>query len=67
MRVKFAHCIRFCDVATIYGGTIIIFTDLNKNKYWVGFDSREQALSFYEQALKKGYVDVSDFHVWENY
>lgn len=64
MRVKFKYCIRFCDSATIYGGTSIIFTDLNKNRYCVGFDSREQALTFYEQAFKEGYVDVSDFYVW---
>ena len=64
MRVKFAYYIRFCDTATILGGTSIIFTDLHKNRYRVDFDSREQTLIFYEQVLKEGYVDVSAFHVW---
>lgn len=64
MRVKFAHCICFCETATIYGGNTIMFTDLHKNRHCVSFHSREQTLMFYEQALKEGYVDVSAFYVW---
>ena len=61
MRVRFKFAIRLCKFAAILGGTKIIFTDVDDNRYTVGFDSKEQALSFYNQVLTDGYADVSNF------
>ena len=52
MRVKFAYCIRLCKFAAILHGTKIIFTDVDDNRYTVRFDSKEQALSFYNQVFR---------------
>lgn len=61
MRIKFRNHIDLCKSVSYDGGRLLIITTMYNNVYTVDCKNESIASKLYEEALIRGYLDVSKY------